>query len=266
MTRALTVAGSDPAGGAGLQLDLQVFASRGVSAGAVVTALTVQTHFGVQRVSPVDADLVAQQLEAALGYLQPTVVKLGMLHTAANVLAVTKVLVRHPDVWVLADPVMVSSSGTHLLDEAGVAAFRTLFPRVDLLTPNADEAAVLSQRSVRNALEARDAAQALCGLGARAVLVKGGHLPGPAVDVLFDGVTFNRFEHARLMLRKTHGTGCLLSSLIGAERARGLGLVDAVAAAKNLWWRCMDEGTDDAQGVRRPRLAALRLGPELSGV
>lgn len=258
--RALTVAGSDPSGGAGIQADLQAFAARAVRGGAVITALTVQQSTGVRRVQGVDPELVAEQLAAAVEDLQPNALKTGMLHNAATVKAVHRVLDRHPEIPVVVDPVILSTSGTRLLDDKGVWALaEVLLPRTDLLTPNADEASVLSRMPVRNDEEARKAAVTLQALGARAVLVKGGHLPGgTAHDVLFDGSAFHVFEAPRQRLGHTHGTGCTLSALITAELARGAPLFAAIATAKVLLSSALEHGSDNAAGVRMLDVTRLR--------
>lgn len=252
--RALTVAGSDPSGGAGIQADLRAFAARGVHGSAVITALTVQSAAEVRRVVAVDPDVVEQQMECAVADLLPTVVKTGMLHSAPVVQVVARVMARFPDIPLVVDPVIVSTSGTRLLDDRGVWALQdALLPRADLITPNADEACVLSRMPVRNEEEARHAALAIQALGARAVLVKGGHLKeGPAHDVLFDGTGFHVFEAPRQDLGTTHGTGCALSALIAAEMARGVPLVAAVACAKVLLLEALARGHRTPQGILVP--------------
>ncbi|MEW5852498.1 MAG: bifunctional hydroxymethylpyrimidine kinase/phosphomethylpyrimidine kinase [Myxococcota bacterium] len=256
---ALSIAGSDPSGGAGIQADLKAFFARGVYGCAVPTALTVQTARGVRGTKPVDPGQVANQVDAVLEDAGVRAVKLGMLVNAPIVRAVAKSLARYPDLPVVLDPVITSSSGSRLLDDHGLWAItEVLLPRARLVTPNADEASFLSRMPVRNEAEAREAALAIQALGAQAVLVKGGHLSaGPAADVLFDGVEFHIFESPRLDIPRTHGTGCLLSAVITAELAKGASTFDAVAAAKSAMVRALERGFMAAGNVLLPDPFAL---------
>jgi len=169
----------------------------------------------------------------------------GVLCNAPIVRAVARSLQRHADVPVVLDPVIMSTSGYRLLDDHGVWAMsETLLPRARLITPNADEASVLSRMPVRSQAEAQQAAVALQALGAQAVLIKGGHIAGAtSADVLFDGTAFHVFEAPRLTLGRTHGTGCLLSAVIAAELGKGAGVVDAVRTAKAALLRALERGT-----------------------
>ncbi len=213
----LTIAGSDPSGGAGIQADLRTFAALGVVGVSVVTALTVQNSHGVQSVHPIDADLLSAQLTAILADARPDAVKIGMLGGAAQVRAVADIL-RHMRLDnVVLDPVLASTHGVPLLDEAGRALLvSALAPLCALVTPNQDEARLLP------------------GLGALPILVKGGHLPGDPVDMLRTPNGETRFPGTRVDTPHTHGTGCLLSSAIAAFLARGHTLPDAVGEAKRL--------------------------------
>jgi hydroxymethylpyrimidine/phosphomethylpyrimidine kinase len=229
---ALTVAGSDPSGGAGLQADLKTFHQHGAYGMAVVTLITVQSTRGVQRVEVLPAELVGEQLTYLLADLTPHAAKTGALGSAAVVEAVASRLVgvRFP---VVVDPVMVSKHGHRLLDEAAATALRQrLLPLTTLLTPNTHEAAALWGRPVETLAQARDAARALAAAGPRAVLVKGGHLEGAPVDVLWDGSALHELAGERLSSAHTHGTGCTLSAAITAQLARGKTLLDATRAAK----------------------------------
>jgi hydroxymethylpyrimidine/phosphomethylpyrimidine kinase len=227
---ALAIAGSDPTGGAGLQLDLQVFALHGVHGMAVPTALTVQTTKGVRRTSPVFPSIVAEQLAALLDDVRPHALKLGMLATDDVLLAVANVLDRH-EIPRVVDPVLRASDGSFLLEQR---AFGNLVERLiagaALVTPNLPEAEALTGE-----IDPELAARAFLGLGAHAVLIKGGHAEGPASDDFLatrDG--------ARVWLRGTrsgvgpvHGTGCALSAAITARLARGESLEPAARAAKD---------------------------------
>jgi len=229
---ALTLAGSDPSGGAGLQADLKTFHQHGVYGEAVVTLVTVQNTRGVTRVEVLDEGLVIQQLDAVLADLPPAAAKTGALGNAKVVRAVAQRAkdFRFP---LVVDPVMVSKHGHRLLDEAASEALvKELLPRTFLLTPNAEEAAVLCGRAVRTLEDAREAAKAIAKLGPKAVLVKGGHVEGDAVDVLFHEGTLIEYRAPRLDAKHTHGTGCTLSAAITARLARGETLPGAVAGAK----------------------------------
>ena len=220
MTRrplALTIAGSDPSGGAGIQADLRTFAALGVVGVSVVTALTVQNSHGVQSVHPVEASVVAAQLEAILADARPDAVKIGMLGGAEQVRVVADILGRFPLDNIVLDPVLASTHGVPLLDEAGRALLVSeLAPLCALVTPNQDEW------------------RALPGLDKFPVLVKGGHLPGDPVDLLQAPDGELRFPGPRVDTPHTHGTGCLLSSAIAAFLARGHTLSGAVGEAKRL--------------------------------
>lgn len=231
-TSALTIAGSDPSGGAGLQADLKTFHQHGVYGMSVVTLLTVQSTRGVAAVAPVDADLVAHQLTYLLADIEPGAAKTGALGTAAVVERVAALAAGFAFPLVV-DPVMISKHGHPLLDASAQAAVRErLLPVAALLTPNAPEAAVLLGRPVDTLARARDAARALADQGPRAVLVKGGHLDGPAVDVLHVDGVLHELEAERVATPHTHGTGCTYSAAITARLARGETLLDAVTGAK----------------------------------
>jgi hydroxymethylpyrimidine/phosphomethylpyrimidine kinase len=225
---ALTIAGSDPTGGAGLQMDLQVFARHGVHGMAVPTALTVQTTKGVHRTLPVFPSVVAESLSLVLADLRPDVVKIGMLGTDDVLLNVAVALERHPDLPRVVDPVLRSSSGAFLLEQRALGNLvERLIDGAVLVTPNLPEAETLTGER-----DPERAARVLLQLGARAALVKGGHADGPADDLLAtrEGVTWLRGE--RIAGTPVHGTGCALSAAIAARLARGEALADAVREAK----------------------------------
>lgn len=220
---ALTVAGSDPSGGAGIQADLKTFSALGAYGTAVLTALTAQNTRGVTGVHPVPAAFVAEQLRTLLDDVEVHATKLGMLGTADVVAAVAEVLAERRPGPVVCDPVMVATSGDRLIDDAAVAALRArLLPLADLVTPNVPEAAVLLDAPAATGIdELTEQAVALLELGPGAALVKGGHLGGAdSVDVLATaaGVTVTR--RPRITTTATHGTGCTLSSAIAALVAR----------------------------------------------
>jgi hydroxymethylpyrimidine/phosphomethylpyrimidine kinase len=228
---ALSIAGSDSGGGAGIQADLKTFHRFGVYGTTVVTAITAQNTRGVSAWTAVDPTLVRAQLDAVATDLRPAAVKSGMLGDVAVVEAVADGLAAHALTPYVLDPVMVATSGDPLLAPGAVAAIRArLVPAATLVTPNLDEAALLLGRPVPDVAAMRAAARALVEeLGAAAALVKGGHLPGDhVVDVLYaDGETVE-VAAARVMTTSTHGTGCTLSSAITARLAHGAPLADAV--------------------------------------
>jgi hydroxymethylpyrimidine/phosphomethylpyrimidine kinase len=234
MRRALTIAGSDSGGGAGIQADLKTFAAYGVYGASAITAITVQNTVAVGEVLLLSPALVRAQIDAVLGDIGADAVKTGMLGSAAIVRAVAEAIRVHRPPFVVVDPVMIAKSGITLLDPDAVAALREhLFPLADLVTPNAPEAAALTGWDVRSVATAREAALRLHALGPKAVLVKGGHLAGDeVVDVFYDGVALHELRGPRLASRHTHGTGCTLASAIAAGVARGAGLEAAIADAR----------------------------------
>lgn len=231
---ALTIAGSDSGGGAGIQADLKTFAALGVYGTSAVTAITAQNTVGVSAVSVLSADLVTAQIEAVAGDIALHATKLGMLGTAAVVEAVAAAIRSLDLPHVVVDPVMVAKSGDLLLDEAAVQVMRSeLLPCARVVTPNLPEAAVLSGHAVVSLHDAREAARRIHDLGPRAVVVKGGHGKGERLtDLLFDGQHFTEFETERIATRHTHGTGCTFASAIAAYLAWDRPLPDAVADAQ----------------------------------
>lgn len=237
---ALTVAGSDSGGGAGLQADLRTFAAHGLLGCTAVTAVTAQDTRAVYRVDVLPAQAVAAQLRAALGDLPIRAVKTGMLATAEIVRTVAAVLGEHPGLPLVVDPVLRSTSGRALLDEAGGEALaRELIPRATLVTPNLPEASVLLGPGRAGAVSSpREAAEALAETLGVAVLVKGGHAQEAAGAVVEDALALpgrgvvEVFSAPRVQTRATHGTGCTLASAVAANLALGAALTDAVGAAK----------------------------------
>ena len=232
---ALTIAGSDSGGGAGIQADLKAFSALGVYGCSVVTALTAQNTLGVQGIHGVDPDFVRRQMDSVLGDLAVDAVKIGMLGTPETVAAVAAGLRTWNPPRVVLDPVMVAKGGDRLLRDEAVAALRDqLLPLAYLITPNLPEAgALLGEPPPGDRAGMLAAAQRLAALGPANVLLKGGHLGGGASpDLLLADGRAIWLEAARIETRHTHGTGCTLSSAIAALLARGLPLADAVAAAK----------------------------------
>tara|TARA_R110001583_G_scaffold164893_1_gene317380 strand:- start:106 stop:912 length:807 start_codon:yes stop_codon:yes gene_type:complete len=231
----LAVSGSDSSAGAGLQADLKTCSALGVYAATAVTALTAQNSLGVEKVESVSGPMVRQQMLSVLEDLSVSVIKIGMLGDAEVVEAVVKVLRDYPDIPVVLDPVLISSTGRLLLDLAGrELMIKQLFPLVTLLTPNVAEAAYLSGTSEAEVdADPESAVGLVAGLGVGAVLLKGGHRAGVyAEDLLWLGGSLYRYSAPRQEVRNNHGTGCTLASAIAANLAKGLALPEAVAAGK----------------------------------
>ena len=231
----LSIAGSDPSGGAGIQADLKTFSARGVYGMAAITALTAQNTRGVSGVDYVAPAFVAAQIETVLEDIRVDAVKIGMLANAGIIRAVAEVLARHPHIPVVLDPVMVAKGGASLLDLDAVDALKhDLLPLATLVTPNLPEAAALLSADVAQTRDAMvDHAQRLNSLGARGVLIKGGHLgTDESPDLLLWKGEVSWIEGHRIETLNTHGTGCSLSSAIAAEIAKGASMPDAVKASK----------------------------------
>ncbi len=229
---ALSIAGSDPSGGAGIQADLKTFHQFEVYGEAVVTLLTVQNTVECERVECVAAGLVADQIRAVLGDIPPAAAKTGALGNREIIEAVAGLAAsfRFP---LVVDPVLVSKHGGSLLAPDAIATLKSrLLPHAFLLTPNLEEAALLTGIEVRDLAGMRAAAEKLRGIGPRAVLVKGGHLGGSATDILLDDGGWVEFAAERIATRHTHGTGCTFSAAITALLARGQELEPAIRAAK----------------------------------
>lgn len=230
---ALTIAGSDPSGGAGIQADLKTFHQFGVYGEAVLTLLTVQNTRRVERVECLPPDLVLAQLRAVLEDIPPRAAKTGALGNRQIVEAVAEAAAEF-DFPLVVDPVMISKHGAPLIaPEAREALRDRLLPRAFLVTPNLHEAAALTGLEVADPDTMRRAARELCHMGARAALIKGGHLPEAATDVLFCDGAWYEFSAPHLETPHTHGTGCTYSAAIAAGLARGWSLVDAVSRAKD---------------------------------
>ncbi len=235
MKRALTIAGSDSGGGAGIQADLKTFAARGVFGMSAITALTAQNTVGVQGVFEIPVDFIALQIDAVITDIGTDAVKTGMLSSAAIITTVCAKIREYRLAPLVVDPVMVAKSGDPLLrSDAREALIRELLPLATVVTPNLHEARVLCGFEITNLEEMRRAARTIHALGSRNVVVKGGHLPqtSDAVDLLFDGATFREYRAPRIESNHTHGTGCTFASAIAAELAKGHSIADAVGIAK----------------------------------
>ena len=267
--RVLTIAGSDSGGGAGIQADLKTFAALGAYGMSALTALTAQNTLGVTGIHAVPPDFLAAQIDAVASDIGVHAVKIGMLHAPEIAQAVAQAIDRHALPHVVLDPVMVSATGATLIEPPAVQTLvAELFPRAALITPNLDEAALLLSRPVENAQDMPAAAQALLQMGARAVLLKGGHLPGDQVlDVLVErGGESHAMQHERVDTRNLHGAGCTLSSALAVFLAQDLPLRLAAEAARSFVLDAIKEGAmvKTGQGVGplnhgfSPRATVLR--------
>jgi hydroxymethylpyrimidine/phosphomethylpyrimidine kinase len=234
MRTALTIAGSDSGGGAGIQADLKTFAAHGVFGTSAVTAITAQNTLGVTAWQAMPADLVTAQIEAVAADFDLRAVKVGMLATAAIVEAVAAAIVELDLPDVVVDPVMVATGGDRLLDEDAIEAIkRELMPHTRVLTPNVPEAEALSGMGIASVDDMRSAARRILASGPRVVLVKGGHLTGPeSVDVVVTAHESFELRRPRVETTSTHGTGCTLSAAIAANLALGLQLQPALERAR----------------------------------
>jgi hydroxymethylpyrimidine/phosphomethylpyrimidine kinase len=231
--RVLIVAGSDSSGGAGVQADIKTVTALGGYAAAAITALTAQNTSGVFDVLPIPSDFVRRQIDVVLADIGADCVKTGMLHDAGVVAAVAESLAGFPDLPLVLDPVLQATGGTPLLEASAIEVLkRRLIARARVLTPNLPEAEVLLGRRIGGVEDMVDAARSLTALGARAVVLKGGHLAGSRLrDVVVDGDETYVFESARIETRHTHGTGCSLASAIATGLAQGMALKPAIARA-----------------------------------
>jgi hydroxymethylpyrimidine/phosphomethylpyrimidine kinase len=250
VAKALTIAGSDSGGGAGIQADLKTFSAFGVFGMSAITAVTAQNSVGVSGVFNLPPEFVARQIDAVLGDFGADAVKLGMLSTADIASVVAARLRAHRMERVVLDPVMIAKSGDALLQpDARAALVRDVLPLAWLVTPNLHEAATLSGLAVETEADMQEAARRIHALGPRHVLVKGGHLKDSATDILWDGRALTRFVAPRLDSTNTHGTGCTYSAAIAAGLARGRALHDAVGEAKAYVTAAIREGFQAGRGV-----------------
>jgi hydroxymethylpyrimidine/phosphomethylpyrimidine kinase len=234
MHTALTIAGSDSSGGAGIQADLKTFAAHGVYGMSAITAVTAQNTLGVVDWVALSADFVTAQIEAVAEDIPVAAVKTGMLANAAIVEAVAAAIKSLDLPQLVVDPVMVAKGGDRLLDIEAVHAIRTeLLPLAHVVTPNVPEAEVLAGMAITSVEDMQEAGKRIVGLGPGVVLVKGGHLSGPeSIDVAVTSTQVLEFKGPRFPTQHTHGTGCTLASAIAANLASGIGEMEAIAAAR----------------------------------
>jgi hydroxymethylpyrimidine/phosphomethylpyrimidine kinase len=250
MHTALTIAGSDSGGGAGIQADLKTFAAHAVYGTSAITAVTAQNTLGVTGIVALPPAIVTAQIEAVAGDIGVGAVKTGMLANRAIVQAVAAAIDAFRLPFVVVDPVMVAKSGDRLLDDDAAAAVKSdLLSRAFVVTPNIPEAEVLAGMSITSPADTPEAARRILALGPRAVIVKGGHLGGTeAIDLIYDGHEFRELRGPRIDSRHTHGTGCTFSAAIAANLALGRSLRDATEHAKDYVTGAILHGLDIGHG------------------
>ncbi|MBM74132.1 MAG: bifunctional hydroxymethylpyrimidine kinase/phosphomethylpyrimidine kinase [Proteobacteria bacterium] len=245
---AMSIAGSDPSGGAGIQADLRVFSARGVYGTTVLTALTAQNPEEVTAVQGLEDHFVKAQAEAVLK-LPVRGIKTGMLWSKEIVACVALLLDNNPQIPTVVDPVMIATSGAKLLTDEAIENYKTmLLPRATLITPNIDEAEMLLGESIDRSNQ-EEAARELFDLFGSSVLLKGGHLEGSPIDILFDGNKVVRWEHDWIDEVNTHGSGCMLSAAICAELAKGKGLVESVDLGLNFLQKALNNAVKIAKSI-----------------
>ncbi len=243
---ALTIGGSDPSGAAGVQADMKVFAAYRLYGMAVITALTSQNSSRVSEVMKVSAKTVSHQLTAIYEDLPIDAVKIGMLATSENIDIVAKLIGEFKLKNIVLDPVFISSSGAHLIEKGGIETMvKRLLPLVDLLTPNIDEATMLSGLKIETPGDMKDAAKIIKDMGPSNVLVKGGHLKGRAIDILYDGINFITLDAPRITEKEFRGTGCALSAAIASGLAKGMDMKTSAEKAKDFVARSIKTGYED---------------------
>ncbi|WP_226656944.1 bifunctional hydroxymethylpyrimidine kinase/phosphomethylpyrimidine kinase [Pseudalkalibacillus hwajinpoensis] len=261
MYKALTIAGSDSGGGAGIQADLKTFQERNVYGMSAITALTSQNTVGVHHVYPQSIEAVQSQLDAVLSDIGTDAAKTGMLFSSEIILAVSKKIKEYQVPNLVIDPVMIAKGGASLLqNEAIVAMKEKLFPLGAVITPNLPEAAeLLKCEAITSVKEMEQAAKALHGSGAKAVLIKGGHMTDDhSIDVLYVNDRFYHYESKRIDTKHTHGTGCTFSACIAAELAKGKSIPEAISLAKEFITTAIRHATPIGKGIGPTNHAAFR--------
>lgn len=262
MYKALTIAGSDSGGGAGIQADLKTFQERGVFGMSAITALTAQNTLGVHGVYPQSLEAIEAQIDAVLSDIGADAVKTGMLFSAEIIKLVASKIKQYDVQNVVVDPVMIARGGASLLQEEAVQALiEHLLPLATVITPNLPEAAkILNIAEMKTIDEMKDAAVQLHQLGPKYVVLKGGHLQeGNATDILYDGKEFTLFENERIETKHTHGTGCTFAAAIASELAKGEPIVQAVQTAKNYIQAAIKHALAIGGGIGPTNHAAFRL-------
>ncbi|GAA3979884.1 bifunctional hydroxymethylpyrimidine kinase/phosphomethylpyrimidine kinase [Mucilaginibacter dorajii] len=250
-TALLTIAGSDSCGGAGIQADLKTFSALGCYGTSAITAITVQNTLGVSGIHSIPAEIVKGQIKVVMDDIKPMAIKIGMVHSAELAVAIAAVLKEYPQIPVIFDPVMVSTSGHRLIEKDTIAALqKELFPKAKLITPNLSEAEILAAMKINNVADMKEAARRMITAGCNAVLVKGGHLQGPDLfDVYLDKNGFEKtFRSTAISTKNTHGTGCTLSSAIAAFVGLNNDIYVAIEKAKAYVHEAIVAGQDVKTG------------------
>ena len=243
MKTALTIAGSDSGGGAGIQADIKTMMAHGVFAMSAITAVTAQNTVGVNGIMEVPADFLEKQLESVFEDIRPDAVKIGMVSTAAQAEVIGRILDRYHAEKLVLDPVMVATSGASLVDNAAMDYIsRNLFKKASLVTPNIPESEVLSGLTIESQKDMEKAAEVIWTRFGAPVLVKGGHSVCEAEDYYYDGREGTWLRGERVDCSDTHGTGCTLSSAIASNLAQGMEMIPAIKAAKDYMTTCMKQG------------------------
>lgn len=231
--KALTIAGSDSGGGAGIQADLKTFSAHGVYGMSVITAVTAQNTLEVTAVQDITPDMIQKQIDAVLSDIGADAIKIGMVSRCESITVIAESLSHYNPVNLVLDPVMVSKSGYPLLQPDAIETLKTkLIPLANLVTPNIPEAELITGHKIQTLEDMKNASLKIHEMGPDKVLLKGGHLTGKAIDILYDGLNFTVMEEDRILTNNTHGTGCTLSSAITANLALGLDITTAVKKAK----------------------------------
>lgn len=247
---ALTIAGSDSGGGAGIQADLKTFSAHGVYGMSVITAVTAQNTQGVLAIQDIDQEIIEKQLEAVFEDLPVNSVKIGMVSKIETIQAIRNKLTYYKPEFIVLDPVMVSKSGHHLLKEESTATLlELLLPLATIITPNLPEAEVIVGREIHTHKEMEEAAVEIYQMGPKNVFIKGGHLKEDATDILYDGEKFTYFKQQRIDTKNTHGTGCTLSSAMASNLALGYSIEESVKKAKEYITLAIEHSLDIGKGV-----------------
>lgn len=248
---ALTIAGSDSSGGAGIQADIKSFSANGVYGMSIITAITAQSTQGVFGIMDVTPEIIEKQIDVIFDDIEIDAIKIGMVSKIESIEAISNALGRVENLpQIVLDPVMISKSGFKLLsDDAKNTLIEKLIPLATLITPNLPEAEDLLDREILTIEDMKKAAIDIKKMGAKNVLIKGGHLEGEATDLLYDGESFVVFEQDRINTKHTHGTGCTLSSAITANLAKGMNIVDAVKSGKEYITGAIKNGFELGKGV-----------------
>jgi len=250
MKKVLTIAGSDCSGGAGIQADLKTFAAHGLYGMSVITAVTAQNTQGVFAVQDISRDVIAKQIEAIFDDIKVDGVKIGMVSQVQTIEVIAEQLRCYSPQIIVLDPVMVSKSGYHLLNpEAEATLIKELLPLAMVVTPNIPEAEIMTKMSISTLQQMEQSAKAIYQMGAKNVLLKGGHLEIEATDILYDGQKFSYFSSPRIPTKNTHGTGCTLSSAITSNLALGYTLYQAVVRAKEYITIAIEHSLSIGKGV-----------------